>query len=90
MVIAHLNARNIPHEVEALVNGWWVDILSGNTIIEVDGAAWHTNHPLHGEDRAGRDALRDMALIAAGYRVIHLSEAAIRDGSALATLEASL
>ena len=52
-------------------------------VIEVDGRRWHTNDPLHGEDRLARDEQRDARLEAAGWRVIHVHEAIVRDPVAL-------
>lgn len=52
-------------------------------VIEVDGRRWHTNDPLHGEDRLARDHLRNARLEAAGWRVVHVDEAIVRDPVAL-------
>lgn len=52
-------------------------------IVEVDGRRWHTNDPLHGEDRLARDVRRDRLLTAAGWRVVRLDERTVRDGAAL-------
>lgn len=91
-VMAWLDEHQIAYQREANCAEILVDFLldDGTTVIEVDGYLWHTLAPLHGEDRAGRDAIHDMALIANGYRVIRLAEAAIKDGSAFTQLEGSL
>lgn len=62
----------------------YVDILHKptNTAFEVDGAIWHTNHKLHGEDRVARDAIKEQKLAEAGYRVVRLGEQEMLDGSA--------
>lgn len=80
-VMAWLDANGIPYEHEVCVAGWWCDFVVGNTVIEVDGEAWHTNTELHGEDRKGRDALKDMALAANGKQVVRLSEADVKSGA---------
>lgn len=91
-VATWLDEHQVAYQREVLVAGVWVDFLidDGTTVIEVDGLKWHTNDPLHGEDRAGRDTLHEMALAANGYRLIRLTEADIHDGSAFTQLEQQL
>jgi very-short-patch-repair endonuclease len=91
-VAAWLDAHHVAYRREASVAGVYVDFLldDGTTVLECDGAIWHANDPLHGQDRAGRDALHEMALAANGYRLIRLPEAAILDGSAFVQLEQQL
>lgn len=52
-------------------------------VLEVDGRRWHSNDPLHGEDRLARDRRRNARLEAAGWRVVHVDEAIVRDPVAL-------
>lgn len=92
LVIAWLNERGIAYQQEAQVCGYYVDFLVGQangsqTVVEVDGRGWHSNIALHGQDRRGRDTLRDMALAANGYTVIRLAEADIRSGAAFEQLQ---
>jgi len=91
-VMDWLDQHSIAYQREVNVAGVWVDFLidDGTTVIECDGKIWHENDPLHGEDREGRDTLHEMALTANGYRLIRLSETAIRDGSAFTQLEQQL
>ena len=91
-VMDWLDQHSIAYQREANVAGVYVDFLldDSTTVLECDGAIWHANDPLHGEDRASRDTLHEMALTANGYRLIRLPEAAILDGSAFAQLEQQL
>lgn len=52
-------------------------------VIEVDGRRWHSNDPLHGEDRLARDEQRDARIQAAGWQVYRIDEAIVRDLDAL-------
>lgn len=89
IVMAWLDAHYIPYEREVRIAGVYVDFLISGTrqVIEVDGKMTHELHPLHGQDRAGRDAIHNMALLTHGYDVIRLDETGIRDGSGLRCLE---
>lgn len=92
LVMHWLNEFQVAFEREAQIGRFYVDFLCRDfhLAIEVDGRTWHTNHALHGQDRAGRDRRKDDALRAQGYCVLRLSEAAIRDGSAKDALDLAL
>ena len=59
-------------------------------IIEVDGERWHTRDPLHGEDRPRRDAQKARLFRRYGYKVLRLSEKAIRSGKAHDMLDVAI
>lgn len=92
VVMTWLDEHYIAYEREVRIAGVHVDFLISGTriVVEVDGKRFHTLDPLHGQDRASRDALHNMALTTHGYDVIRLDEAGIRDGSALRCLETHL
>ena len=52
-----------------------------SAIVEVDGNGWHSNAGPHHEDREQRDSLRNQIMAHEGYRVLHLCEKCVRDGS---------
>lgn len=59
-------------------------------VIECDGRPWHSNHPLHGEDRVSRDRDKDRLLKRHGYSVLRLPEGAIRNGAAKDDLDRAI
>jgi len=91
-VAAHLDALWLTHSVEVeLVTGKiFADIvlrLNGRRIvIECDGETWHTNDPVHGEDRVAKDRWRDAQIRALGCELVHLPERDIVSGAFKATL----
>jgi len=66
-------------------------LLPLDVIIEVDDERWHTNDPLHGDDREGRDAERERLMRARGYtHIIHLKAENILNRSAKEALRKQL
>lgn len=84
VVLGWLHEMRVPFRRDVPVAGgrFFIDLTFDRIALEVDGRHWHTNNGHHGEDREARDAEKDQVLAEAGYTVIRLDEAAIRDGSA--------
>ena len=72
--------------------GVYADLVLRDTkfIIEVDGACWHRNDALHGEDREGRDRYKDAVFKSKGYRVLRLKEVDIKSGCAKELLDCAV
>lgn len=95
IVIEWLDGWGIAYQREdpfTASNGtFYVDFrLADGRAIEVDGAIWHRNDPLHGEDREGRDRAKNAAFTEAAITVLRLTEADVNKGTARGTLEAWL
>lgn len=91
-VEAWLYEFQLRYERDVPVGGYFADFLLSDLdlIVEVDGHTWHTNHPLHGEDRMSRDRRKDRFLKRHGYCVLRLSEADIWNGNAKDQLDAAI
>lgn len=92
IVIEWLNELGVAYQREDPVGAsfgtFYVDFrLADGRAIEVDGAIWHRNDPLHGEDREGRDRAKNAAFDEAGITVLRLAEADVNKGTARGTLE---
>lgn len=92
IVIGWLDGLGIAYQREDPItasNGtFYVDFrLADGRAIEVDGAIWHRNDPLHGDDREGRDRAKNAALRESGIDTLRLSEADVNKGTARGTLE---
>lgn len=81
-------------EVEIVPGKIYADIVIDQhprkLVVECDGAIWHRDDPLHGENRVARDQERDEILKALGYEVIHLPQADIDSGAFEQNLSAFL
>ncbi len=80
-----LTTLNVAFVQHARVCGFWVDFLVDDLVIECDGQFWHGR-----EGIPERDEMKDRTWRAAGYRVLRLPEAQIKDGSALIALKEGL
>ena len=91
-VCTWLDEFQVDFALEVEISHYFADIVVTyiNLVIEVDGAIWHTQHALHGEDRVARDAKKDRLFMRHGYAVLHLSEADIKNGSAKDKLDRAL
>ena len=91
-VEAWLDEFEVPYERDAQIGAYFADYLLRdlNLVVEVDGHTWHTNHPLHGQDREAHDKRKNRVLRRHGYRVLRLDEASIRNGSAKEELDRAI
>jgi very-short-patch-repair endonuclease len=91
-VEAWLDEFQVRYERDVQIGDYFADYLLRDLdlIVEVDGRTWHTNHPLHGQDRVAHDKRKDEALTCKGYTVLRLPEHAIRHGSAKDDLDRAI
>lgn len=72
-----LASAGITFETQRRIGNFYVDFLTpGNVVVEADGDYWHSL-----PDVAAKDKRKDAYLSAQGYRVLHLSESEIRQGT---------
>lgn len=93
-VMTWLDEHSVTYEREAEITlsagVFFADFkLEDGRLIEVDGGAWHGEGAISAE-RAERDRIRRLAIRDAGYEVLHLTEAEIRDEIAWPMLSAWL
>jgi very-short-patch-repair endonuclease len=86
-VAAVLDVLNIPYEFEFFLDRFVVDfyIPSLNTVIEADGEYWHRSLETQAKDQE-----RDARLTRLGYRVVRLSEQAIKEDALKAVVHGLL
>lgn len=93
-VMTWLDEHGVTYEREAEITlsagVFFADFkLADGRLIEVDGVAWHGEASVR-EGQAERDRIRRLAIRDAGYEVLHLTEAEIRDEIAWPMLSAWL
>lgn len=84
-----LAEMGVTAEREVPFDGLFLDRVIGEIAVEIDGGGLHGQRAPEAETRARNDARKDALAYALGYKLIRLPEAAIRDGSARAALEAA-
>jgi len=86
-VAAVLDVLSIPYEFEFPLDRFVVDfyIPSLNTVVEADGEYWH-----HSPETQAKDQERDARLTHLGYRVVRLSEQAIKEDALKAVIHGLL
>lgn len=83
-VAAHLDALGVRYQPQVRVHRFLVDFRIGDLIVEADGIYWHSQPKVQ-----ERDARKNAAVAAAGYRMLRLTEAEILAGD-FSRLDAAL
>lgn len=85
IVIGWLDELEVRYQREVEIDGFYADFVTGNYVIEVNGAQWHELEELRPGQKQ-RDKRKYQTLAEAGYTIIVLPESEIKSGGAWQTL----